>query len=118
MNTMNERLRILRKELNLSQAKFGEPIGLSRDEIKNLEYEKTKLKEISIPLICKNYNVSFDWLVTGQGEMFENLPESTLDELCNLYNLDKMDKKILLSYLKLDEEKRFLIKQWIFSIID
>lgn len=69
---MKDRLYQLRKEtLNLSRAKFGEAIGMSDSEIKNVEYGNTQLKENKIALICSVYGVNEIWLRTGVGEMFK-----------------------------------------------
>ena len=69
---MKDRIYKLRKEtLNLSRAKFGEKIGMSDSEIKNIEYGITEIKENKIKLICSTYNVNEYWLRTGNGEMFE-----------------------------------------------
>ena len=54
----------------MSRAKFGEPIGMTDSEIKNVETGATQLKENKIPLICNAYNVNEQWLRTGQGDMF------------------------------------------------
>ena len=70
MREIEERLIQVRKEKGLSQEKFGAAIGMSRSEVKNLEYGKTTLKDITIPLICSAYNVDEMWLRTGVGEMF------------------------------------------------
>ena len=68
---MKERILYLRKSvLNLSRVKFGEPIGMSDSEIKNIETGLTQLKENKIPLICSTYNVNEIWLRTGEGEVF------------------------------------------------
>ena len=69
---MKDRLFYLRKTvLNLSRAKFGKPIGMSDGEIKNIENGFTQLKEKTIPLICREYNVREEWLRTGQGDIFQ-----------------------------------------------
>ena len=70
---INERVREIRTALDISQEAFGRPLGLSRSEIKNLEYKKTTLKEITIPLMCSVYHVNETWLRTGEGEMFIEL---------------------------------------------
>lgn len=77
---MNERILYLRKTvLNLSRAKFGELVGMSDSEIKNIENGVTQLKENKIPLICGAYNVSETWLRTGEGEIF--LPKTRGQEI-------------------------------------
>ena len=63
----------------MSRAKFGEPIGMTDSEIKNVETGATQLKENKIPLICNIYNVNEQWLRTGQGDMF--LPKTRAQEI-------------------------------------
>lgn len=63
----------------MSRAKFGEPIGMTDSEIKNVETGATQLKENKIPLICNAYNVNERWLRTGQGDMF--LPKTRAQEI-------------------------------------
>jgi transcriptional regulator with XRE-family HTH domain len=67
-----ERLKELRNVLNLSQKELGERIGVSRDVISNIELDRVEFKEHLIKLICKEFNISYIWLKTGNGEMFEN----------------------------------------------
>lgn len=81
---MKDRLFYLRKTvLNLSRKKFGDRIGMTDSEIKNIETGITSLKENKIPLICQEYNVNESWLRTGEGSMFrevsrdEELPGSS-----------------------------------------
>lgn len=66
-----ERIRYLRKQkLHLTQEKFGNRLGVSRDVIGNIEYNRLanpEQKEPLIKLICKEFNVNEDWLRTGAG---------------------------------------------------
>lgn len=74
---MNERIKKLRKSLDLSQEDFAKQLGLkSRGKIANIEFGKIEVDDDFASLICKQFNVSEKWLQTGEGEMF--LPE--LDE--------------------------------------
>lgn len=69
---MKDRLFWLRKsELKLSREKFGERVGMSGSEIRNIEDGVTRLKENKIPLICREFNVNEVWLRTGDGEPFK-----------------------------------------------
>ena len=69
---MNKRLRDLRKHLNLTQTEFGNCIGMSRDAIAGYE-RGVNVSEPTIRLICKEFNVNYDWLVDGKGSMFVEL---------------------------------------------
>ena len=67
---MNERLKDLRKTLNLSQDAFGERIGMSGGAISLLEKGKRNVTEQVVKSICREYSVDYMWLTTGDGEMF------------------------------------------------
>lgn len=67
---INSRITIIRNELGLSRQAFGEAVGVSDSVIKNIDYNKTEPKPLLIDMICKSYNVSEEWLRTGEGEMF------------------------------------------------
>lgn len=76
---MNSRVREVREHLGLSQAQFGERLGVSRDVISNIEYNRLKnpkQKEPIIKLICSTFGVNEIWLRTGEGEMFQAMTEN------------------------------------------
>lgn len=76
---INERIRELRKSLNMSQTEFAKQLGTTRDVIGNIEYDRLKRpdqKESLYKLICKEFNVRDEWLRTGNGEMFVSLTRS------------------------------------------
>ena len=70
---MNERLRLLREEIGISRAVFGQRIGVSGDVINNLERCRVEIKEHILKLICSEFNVNESWLRDGTGEMFVEL---------------------------------------------
>ena len=71
---MNTRIKEIRNALGLTQTEFGERIGFSRPMVANLEGAgRAEIKEHTIHLLCKEYNVNKDWLLTGEGEMFIEL---------------------------------------------
>ena len=80
---INQRIAEIRKVLNLSQTDFGAEIGVSRDVIKNIEYNKTEPKPLLIQQICKTYNINPAWLEAGEGEMFA--PKTEDEELAALF---------------------------------
>ena len=52
---INERIRELRKSLNMSQTEFAKQLGTTRDVIGNIEYDRLKRpdqKESLYKLIC------------------------------------------------------------------
>ena len=81
MSTTRERFKEIRKDNRLSQEKFGERIGLSRSEVKNIEYGITTIKELTIPILCREFNVNEAWFRTGEGEMY--VPQTKRQQLAS-----------------------------------
>ena len=73
---LNDRIKLIRKSLGLTQDEFGKRLGLTRGAITNIEMNKTEPKPLLIDLICRIFNVNEDWLRTGEGEMFLPLTRS------------------------------------------
>lgn len=71
---MNERIKQLRLVLGLSQEAFGMRLGLGRGAITNIELGKVPPKPLLVGLICREFGCREEWLRTGKGEMFANIP--------------------------------------------
>ena len=67
---INERLKQIREHLGHSQEEFGSKIGITRSSVSLLEREKNNPSEQTIMLVCREFNIDYGWLTTGQGEMF------------------------------------------------
>ena len=90
---MNNRIREVREHFKLTQTEFGERLGVSRDVIGNIEYNRLKnpkQKEPIIKLICSTFGVNEIWLRSGEGEMFQAMNE---DEELAAYLGDVMNDK-------------------------
>ncbi len=67
---MNERIRELRKSLNLTMEAFGGRIGVSKSTISNIENGNREATEHMIKSICREFGADYMWLTSGEGEMF------------------------------------------------
>lgn len=114
---MNKRLKMIRKALHMTQKDFAKKIGITNSGISKLEKGQNQITDQMAKAICRAYNVNYDWLINGEGEMFSNIPESVIDELCAQYNLDGLDRTIISGYLKMDKESRNAVKQYMINII-
>lgn len=72
---MNERLKKIRKSLDLTQQAFADRIGIARGNIGAYEVGKNTPSDAVISLICREFNVNENWLRTGEGEMFEEMTD-------------------------------------------
>ncbi|MSS21158.1 helix-turn-helix transcriptional regulator [[Clostridium] innocuum] len=101
----NNRVKELRKMLNLSQESFGENLGIQKASISRIEKGVNGLTTQLAKLISKTYNVNYLWLTEGKGEMFET-PDSTLDGLAMQYDLNEIDLYLIKAYLDMSKEER------------
>ena len=67
---MNERIKLIRKALGLTLAEFGEKLSLTYGAISIWEHGRNGVPESARKQICAVFNVSREWLETGEGEMF------------------------------------------------
>ena len=74
---MKDRLKELRKALNLTQQKFADKLGVKQNTIAQYEMGRNDPSDAVIISICREFNVSENWLRNGEGEMFIPM---TLDE--------------------------------------
>lgn len=70
---MKERLKKLRKSLDLTQQAFANKIGMKQNTIAQYEIGRTIPSDAIIFSICREFNVNETWLKTGEGEMFIKL---------------------------------------------
>lgn len=73
---MNERIALVRKSLGLTQEKFAEQVGLSRNFMWMIESGTRIPSDRTISDICREFNVNETWLRTGEGEMFNQITRS------------------------------------------
>ena len=86
-NILKDRIKKIRKELDLTQQKFADRLGVQRNTIAMYEMGRTLPSDAIMRSICREFNVNEDWLRTGEGEMFIKL---TRDE-----EMAKLTKKLL-----------------------
>ncbi|MDO5436683.1 MAG: helix-turn-helix transcriptional regulator [bacterium] len=74
METQGSRLKKIRQLLDLSQADFGEKIGVSKQYISNLEADRNFLNNEKLVSLLVDLNVNINYLLDGRGEVF--IPEN------------------------------------------
>lgn len=117
---MNERLKKLRKELDMTQQEFAEGIGIKRNTIATYESGRNEPIDAVISLICTKYNVSENWLRTGEGDMFVKLSYS--DEIAQFVGQlmteedDSFKKRLVSGLAALDETGWKVLEDFLDSI--
>lgn len=113
---INTRIKSLRMQLGLSQADFGDQIGVSRDVINNIDNARTDVKDYMVRLICAVYGIDEHWLRTGEGNMYAATPTDIMDDLAARYHLSDIDRHIIAAYVALDDDARRGVRTYIMDI--
>ena len=103
---VKERIKKIRRELNLTQQEFAERIGIKRNTIANYETGRNDPVDSVISLICREFNVREEWLRTGEGEMFKPKPSDILDQLAYKYKLFNFDYVMIEKFLAMPPDLR------------
>lgn len=111
--TQGERVKKIRKDLGMTLEKFGERLGVGKTAISKIEKGERSLTTQMLKAICNEYRVNYEYLESGIGEPFSDVPRDTVDALCQEFNLDAFDKAIIEEYLKMDEHSRQIVKDYI-----
>lgn len=107
---IHERLRYLRKQLNLTTRAFGASINMSGSAITNMEKGTRNITERTIREVCREYNVNPDWLINGTEPMFEDI----IKEI----DIDDDVKQLAKQYSLLNDTDRDIIKRMINSLAE
>ena len=67
---LHKRITEVRTLLKLSQKDFGVKLGVSRDVIANIEYNRVVPQKLFIQHLCTTFSINKDWLATGVGDVF------------------------------------------------
>ncbi|MGE7111271.1 helix-turn-helix domain-containing protein [Lysinibacillus sp. NPDC047702] len=114
---INERVRLIRKDLKMNQKEFGKKIVASQNYLSNIENGQNAVTEKIIKIICHEFNVNEEWLRTGEGEMFVQPATFSFDEQIKKSNLSELEVAIMRGYMELDSDVRKAIVQKVESII-
>lgn len=121
--TVNDRVKEIRKAVELTMEKFGERIGVAKSTISNIENGNSNVSERMIKSICREFGYREEWLRDGtEPKQPPKLEEEELAEYIeNLLSTENptytIIKSILSAYCKLDDKSRQLADNLMDKII-
>ena len=115
--TVGERVKSVRATLGLSMDKFASRIGITKSGINTIEHNRANPSEIVSKTICREFDVDYFWLTEGIGDMFLDVPDNTIDELIEEYQINPNQKPLIKAYLKSSEETKERLLDFIYGII-
>ena len=111
MQQIGDRIHSLRKGLGISQGEFGSKIGIKKSSVSSMEKNKSNPSTQTIKLICVEFNVNYDWLVNGVGDIFIKNNNSIHERIKYLRMIRKKDngKGRSLAIFTLGPNKAFVL---------
>lgn len=103
--TQGERIREVRNTLGLTLEKFGDRLGVTKVAISNIEKGNRNLTEQMTKAICREFNVDYMWLTTGDGEMFIDNDDDFIERIDRIMaGEDEARKNLFKFMLELSDE--------------
>lgn len=121
---MIKRIIQIREQEGLSQEKFANRLGLSRNFINQAENGKKNFSDRTISDICREFNINEKWLHTGDGNMYNLIEDETAALVSDLLEDGDQDPfyHLILSTIKLyqsyDEKGKEIFKSFARSLAD
>lgn len=118
---IRDRTKMVRENLKLTQSKFANKLSLERSTVSLIERHRRNVTERTIKDICREFNVNEKWLRTGEGTMFNEVPPDDelsqyLGELLKPDDKNEFIKKIVLTYMRLDDNGKKIIRDFAESL--
>lgn len=114
---MKERIKKLRRMLDLTQQEFGDRVGIKRNTVANYETGRNEPVDSVVSLICREFNVNEEWLRNGTGEMFAPDASDELEALVKKYDLSNADQVLIEKYVNLKAGSRETIINFITDVV-
>lgn len=119
---MNSRIKEIRKKEKLSQQKFADELGIARGNIAAYEVGKNAPSDAVISLICTKFNINREWILNGNGDMYNFIEDETaaivsdlLEESNPMYDIIK---GIMKTYRKLDKQSQQVIDDFSLELLN
>ncbi len=121
--TCGERVKEIRKTLGLTLEKFGEPLGVTKVAISNIEKGNRNVTEQMLKAICREYSVNEDWLKNGIGEMFRKPSDEVGYYVEDLLEYEGQGNpfydiiiEMMKTYQELDDSSKSVIKKYFSNV--
>lgn len=97
--TQGERIKEIRKTLGLTLEKFGDKVGVTKQTVSRIENGINNLTEQMTKSICREFNVNYIWLTTGEGEMFVESDDDFMERIDRIMASENEVRKSMIKTL-------------------
>lgn len=119
---MKDRVKKIRIDNKLSMEKFGERIGITKASVSRIESGENNPSDQTIILICKEFGINKEWLLTGKGDIYDVPEDETAAVVSDLLEESNPFYDIIISimksYKKLDNKSQAALNDLIRECLD
>ncbi len=76
-NTINERVKLLRNQLNLNMDEFAMRCNINRTTLWRIENNQGDAMPKTLKAVASAFGVNYTWLLNGKGKMFSDQPKQS-----------------------------------------
>lgn len=106
MNTINERIKKIRKEEKMNQRDFGSLIGLTQSAVSWIEIPHHNVTEQNLKSIISTFNISEEWLRSGEGSMYTSSELEEAKKISENLKLTPAQRRLLKIFIDMSPSKR------------
>lgn len=118
MVTLGERIKKVRRDVDLTQQIFADRIGIKQNSVALIESGKRNTSDQVLLAICREFHVNEKWLRTGEGEMFAPAVTDELEALADRYpNLTHESLVLIEKLVNLSPEKQDVISGFLREVV-
>lgn len=111
-----ERLKEVRKSLNMKQGEFAKGIKTTQGHVSDIENKRKGVSDRVIEIICLKYGICEEWLRYGIEPMKKTHEDDVAECVEDLLSTDNpfydIIKSIMITYRKLDDKSQKIIENF------
>lgn len=116
--SIHQRFKEVRKKLNFTQTEFGEQLGKKLRVIQYYEANDSSITLDIILLLQEKFNINSDWLINGNGSMFNNVQDISFNgELLELV-VETVEEIFISNQLSLNPNKKAKLIRLLYEYMD
>lgn len=116
---IGDRIKYVREDKGLSQAALGEKVSLERSAISLIERKQRNATERTVKDICRELNVDYIWLTTGEGSPYINNDDDIIEAIDRIMiGENEFHKNLFKTFARLDEDELLALERIIDKFIE
>ena len=116
---MHDRIKDIRKALDMTQTEFAQRIGIKQNSLANIEIGRRNASNQVVTSICREFGVNLDYLLHGTGPMFAPKEATALDRIDQLLGGgNEFVKAVFVELADLSDEEWQMLHDFVQRVMD